>query len=156
MTGGTPWGFQLAVGSEFSNLERGHPAEGLFVALELDFSRLSVIETRVECSVVAESVPCRSSPGGRFAVALENHAGVLEVQGSGAYPQERIPLSASGRTIPLNVLAIRARPLPPFSMMTSSVTLPARRETFALPIVHRSTTLMASAEDAVEKAGTRR
>ena len=43
VTGGTPWGFQLAVGSEFSNLERGHPAEGLFVALELDFLRLSVM-----------------------------------------------------------------------------------------------------------------
>jgi hypothetical protein len=43
LTGGTPWGFELAVGAEFANLERGRASEGMFVALELDFLRLSVM-----------------------------------------------------------------------------------------------------------------
>jgi len=43
LTGGCPWGFQLAVGTEFWNLESGKGTEGMFVALELDLLRLTVM-----------------------------------------------------------------------------------------------------------------
>jgi len=42
LTAGSPWGFQLAVGVQGSNLGAGSPAEGMFVALELDLLRLTV------------------------------------------------------------------------------------------------------------------
>jgi hypothetical protein len=43
VTGASPWGFGLALGTEFANLERGRVSEGMFVALELDILRLSVM-----------------------------------------------------------------------------------------------------------------
>lgn len=42
LTAGSPWGFQVAVGVQGSNLGVGSPAEGLFVALEIDLLRLTV------------------------------------------------------------------------------------------------------------------
>jgi len=43
LTAGSPLGFQLAIGTEFWNLESGHNTEGAFVALELDILRLTVM-----------------------------------------------------------------------------------------------------------------
>lgn len=43
LTAGLPWGFQLAVGAELWSVTGGTPAEGVFVALELDLLRLTVM-----------------------------------------------------------------------------------------------------------------
>jgi len=42
LTAGSPWGFQVALGVQGGNLGTGSPAEGMFVALELDLLRLTV------------------------------------------------------------------------------------------------------------------
>jgi hypothetical protein len=42
LTGGSPWGFQLAVGTELSSVSGGTPAQGFFAAIELDLLRLTV------------------------------------------------------------------------------------------------------------------
>ncbi|HZU82916.1 MAG TPA: hypothetical protein VE987_08375 [Polyangiaceae bacterium] len=43
LTGGSPWGFQLALGAELWNLDRSSPsAQGFFAALEIDLLRLTV------------------------------------------------------------------------------------------------------------------
>lgn len=43
LTGGSPWGFELAVGTELGSLDRGTAAQGFFVAIELDLLRLTVM-----------------------------------------------------------------------------------------------------------------
>ena len=42
LTGGTPWGLQLALGAEVSSISGGTPAQGFFAALEIDLLRLTV------------------------------------------------------------------------------------------------------------------
>ncbi len=42
LTAGLPWGFQVAVGGQAWNIGSGSPAEGMFVALEIDLLRLTV------------------------------------------------------------------------------------------------------------------
>jgi hypothetical protein len=42
LTGGAPWGFQLALGAELWGLDGGTTAQGFFAALELDLLRLTV------------------------------------------------------------------------------------------------------------------
>jgi len=42
LTGGTPWGLQLAIGAEVSSVSGGTPAQGVFAALEIDLLRLTV------------------------------------------------------------------------------------------------------------------
>ena len=42
LTGGTPWGMQLALGTEVSSLSGAAPARGFFGALEIDLLRLTV------------------------------------------------------------------------------------------------------------------
>jgi hypothetical protein len=43
VTGGSPWGLQLALGADFANLGPGPSAEGVFVALEVDLLRLTLM-----------------------------------------------------------------------------------------------------------------
>jgi hypothetical protein len=43
LTGGFPWGFQLAVGAEIWSITGGTEAQGFFAALELDLLRLTVM-----------------------------------------------------------------------------------------------------------------
>jgi hypothetical protein len=43
LTGGAPWGLQLAVGGQAWSLDGGHSAQGLFAVLELDLLRLTVM-----------------------------------------------------------------------------------------------------------------
>jgi hypothetical protein len=43
LTAGSPWGFELAVGTELSSIDGGTPAQGFFVALEIDLLRLTVM-----------------------------------------------------------------------------------------------------------------
>ncbi len=43
VTGGTPWGLQLAVGSDFASVSGGTPAAGFFAAIEIDLLRLTVM-----------------------------------------------------------------------------------------------------------------
>jgi hypothetical protein len=43
LTGGAPWGFQLAVGTEISSVAGMTPARGFFAALEVDLLRLTVM-----------------------------------------------------------------------------------------------------------------
>jgi hypothetical protein len=43
LTGGTPWGFQLALGAEVSSVPGGQPADGFFAAIEIDLLRLTVM-----------------------------------------------------------------------------------------------------------------
>jgi hypothetical protein len=43
LTGGSPWGLQLAVGAELSTVSGGTPAQGFFAALELDLLRLTLM-----------------------------------------------------------------------------------------------------------------
>jgi hypothetical protein len=42
LTGGSPWGFQLAVGAELTSISGGTAAQGFFAAIELDLLRLTV------------------------------------------------------------------------------------------------------------------
>jgi hypothetical protein len=42
LTGGSPWGFQLALGTQLWGIDGGTTAEGFFAALELDLLRLTV------------------------------------------------------------------------------------------------------------------
>lgn len=43
LTGGAPWGFQIALGTEISSVSGGTPARGFFAALEIDLLRLTVM-----------------------------------------------------------------------------------------------------------------
>jgi hypothetical protein len=43
LTGGTPWGFQLAIGGEVSSVPGSQPADGFFAAIEIDLLRLTVM-----------------------------------------------------------------------------------------------------------------
>ncbi len=43
LTGGAPWGVQLAVGGQTWSLDGGNNAQGLFAVLELDLLRLTVM-----------------------------------------------------------------------------------------------------------------
>jgi hypothetical protein len=43
LTGGSPWGVQLAVGAELWSVSGGTPAQGLFAALEIDLLRLTLM-----------------------------------------------------------------------------------------------------------------
>lgn len=43
VTGGTPWGLQVVVGSDFASVSGGTPAEGFYAALEIDLLRLTVM-----------------------------------------------------------------------------------------------------------------
>jgi len=43
LTFGSPWGLQLAVGTQLWSLDGGVPAQGLFAALELDLLRLTLM-----------------------------------------------------------------------------------------------------------------
>jgi hypothetical protein len=43
LTGGFPWGFQVAVGAEVWSISGGTQAQGFFAALELDFLRLTLM-----------------------------------------------------------------------------------------------------------------
>jgi hypothetical protein len=44
LTGGAPWGFQLALGTEFWDVSGGGiPAQGFFAAIEVDLLRLTVM-----------------------------------------------------------------------------------------------------------------
>jgi hypothetical protein len=43
LTGGAPWGFQIALGTELSSVSGGTPARGFFAALEIDLLRLTVM-----------------------------------------------------------------------------------------------------------------
>jgi hypothetical protein len=43
LTGGSPWGLQLAVGTELWNVAKGTPAQGFFAAIELDLLRLTLM-----------------------------------------------------------------------------------------------------------------
>jgi hypothetical protein len=42
LTAGSPWGLQLALGAELWSVSGGTPAQGFFVALEIDLLRLTV------------------------------------------------------------------------------------------------------------------
>jgi hypothetical protein len=42
LTGGSPWGLQLAVGADVWSVSGGTQAQGFFAALEIDFLRLTV------------------------------------------------------------------------------------------------------------------
>ncbi len=42
LTGGTPWGLQIALGAEVWSVSGGTPAQGFFAALEIDLLRLTV------------------------------------------------------------------------------------------------------------------
>jgi hypothetical protein len=43
ITGGSPWGLQLALGANVSSVSGGVPAQGFFAAIELDLLRLTVM-----------------------------------------------------------------------------------------------------------------
>jgi hypothetical protein len=43
LTGGSPWGLQLAVGAELWSVSGGTPAQGVFAALEIDLLRLTLM-----------------------------------------------------------------------------------------------------------------
>jgi hypothetical protein len=43
LTGGSPWGLQLAVGAELWSVSGGTPAQGFFAALEVDLLRLTLM-----------------------------------------------------------------------------------------------------------------
>ena len=43
LTGGTPWGLQLALGANVASVSGGVPAQGFFAAIELDLLRLTVM-----------------------------------------------------------------------------------------------------------------
>ncbi|MDP9034532.1 MAG: hypothetical protein M3O50_06970 [Myxococcota bacterium] len=43
LTGGLPWGFQVALGGELWSVSGATPAQGLYVAVELDLLRLTVM-----------------------------------------------------------------------------------------------------------------
>jgi hypothetical protein len=43
LTGGAPWGFQVALGTELASVSGGIPAQGVFAMLELDLLRLTVM-----------------------------------------------------------------------------------------------------------------
>jgi hypothetical protein len=43
LTGGTPWGFQLALGAQVSSVPGGQPADGFFAVIEIDLLRLTVM-----------------------------------------------------------------------------------------------------------------
>jgi hypothetical protein len=43
LTGGSPWGFQLAIGAELWTASKLTPAQGFFAALEIDLLRLTVM-----------------------------------------------------------------------------------------------------------------
>ncbi len=43
VTGGTPWGFQLAIGAQVSTVPGSQPADGFFAAIEIDLLRLTVM-----------------------------------------------------------------------------------------------------------------
>jgi hypothetical protein len=43
LTGGSPWGLELAVGAEFASLSGARAAVGAFAALEIDLLRLTVM-----------------------------------------------------------------------------------------------------------------
>jgi hypothetical protein len=43
LTGGSPWGFQIALGAELTSVSRGTAAQGFFAALEIDLLRLTVM-----------------------------------------------------------------------------------------------------------------
>jgi hypothetical protein len=43
LTGGSPWGFQIALGAELASVSRGTAAQGFFAALEIDLLRLTVM-----------------------------------------------------------------------------------------------------------------
>lgn len=42
LTGGSPWGFQLALGAQLWSIDGGTSAQGFFAALEIDLLRLTV------------------------------------------------------------------------------------------------------------------
>jgi hypothetical protein len=43
VTGGSPWGLQLALGTELWSVSGGTPAQGFFAALEIDLLRLTLM-----------------------------------------------------------------------------------------------------------------
>jgi hypothetical protein len=43
VTGGTPWGLQVVVGSDFASVSGGTPAAGFYAALEIDLLRFTVM-----------------------------------------------------------------------------------------------------------------
>jgi hypothetical protein len=43
LTAGSPWGLQLALGTELSSVSGGTPAQGFFAVLEIDLLRLTVM-----------------------------------------------------------------------------------------------------------------
>jgi hypothetical protein len=43
LTGGSPWGLQLAIGAELWSVSGGTPAQGFFAALEVDLLRLTLM-----------------------------------------------------------------------------------------------------------------
>jgi hypothetical protein len=43
LTGGTPWGLQLAVGAQVASVPGAQPADGFFAAIEIDLLRLTVM-----------------------------------------------------------------------------------------------------------------
>jgi hypothetical protein len=43
LTGGSPWGLQIALGGELSSVSAGTPAQGFFAALEIDLLRFTVM-----------------------------------------------------------------------------------------------------------------
>jgi hypothetical protein len=43
LTGGAPWGFQLALGADVASVSGGTPAHGYFAVLEIDLLRLTVM-----------------------------------------------------------------------------------------------------------------
>jgi len=43
LTGGSPWGLQLALGAEVSSVANRTPAQGVFAAIELDLLRFTVM-----------------------------------------------------------------------------------------------------------------
>jgi hypothetical protein len=43
VTGGSPWGFQIALGTNLASVSGGTPAQGVFAAIELDLLRFTVM-----------------------------------------------------------------------------------------------------------------
>jgi hypothetical protein len=43
LTLGSPWGFQVALGTEVASVDRGQPALGFFATIEIDLLRLTVM-----------------------------------------------------------------------------------------------------------------
>jgi len=43
VTGGTPWGLQVVLGSDFASVSGGTPAAGFYAALEIDLLRFTVM-----------------------------------------------------------------------------------------------------------------